>query len=76
MASLPASGVEEKESLEILRKGLSKLLEIQRKLVLMSSVSGLTNYEIAKITGLSLTNVSTLLSRGRKTLKKYYDTRL
>lgn len=75
-ASLPATGVEERESLEILRKGLSKLPEMQRKIVLMSSVNGLTNYEIAKITGLSLTNVSTLLSRGRKALKKYFDTRL
>lgn len=59
--------LENKEKLRIVAKGLKTLPEKQRKVIMMNSLSDMTGEEIAKATGMSQTNIRTILSRGRKT---------
>ena len=69
----PASRLEGKESLTILASGLRKLPESQRRVVLMSAISGLSAPEISDLTELSPSNVRVPLSRGRKALKEFLN---
>ena len=64
--------LENKEKLRIVAEGLKTLPEKQRKVIMMNSLSDMTGEEIAKATGMSQTNIRTILSRGRKTLKEYF----
>lgn len=61
------------------RSDLSLVMEIiaalppnQQTVIRMSSFGGCSNDEIARLTGLSSSNVRTLLSRGRKTIKSLF----
>ncbi|MDR3200550.1 MAG: sigma-70 family RNA polymerase sigma factor [Spirochaetales bacterium] len=54
---------------DALAKGLAKLNEDKRNVILLSYYYGLSNEEIAKKTKMSYTNVCTLKSRGLKELK-------
>ncbi len=68
----PLSRIERNEKMRILEKGLRKLPESQRQVLLMSSISGLSAPEIAEMTSMSYANVRQLLSRGRQFLKVYF----
>ncbi len=69
----PVEAFENKEDIRTVSKMLSQLPENQRKVVIMSAVSGLSNSEIKKATGLSDDNVRVLLSRGRKKLRQLFS---
>lgn len=69
----PDRETEGKDDLRKLTGLLSKLPENQRKVVVMSAVSGMTNTEIRDATGLSDDNVRVLLSRGRKRLRELFS---
>ncbi len=68
----PESGLETRENFQVLTSGLKGLPERQRQVVLMSAISGLSAPEISVITDLSPSNVRTLLSRGRRSLKEFF----
>lgn len=69
----PAESLENREQLHVVSKMLSQLPENQRKIMVMSAVSGLSNNEIKQATGLSDDNVRVLLSRGRKKLRQLFS---
>lgn len=69
----PVESFENREDIRAVSKMLSRLPENQRKVVVMSAVSGLSNSEIKKATGLSDDNVRVLLSRGRKKLRQLFS---
>lgn len=69
----PAEVFENREEVKAVSRMLSQLPENQRKVVVMSAVSGLSNNEIKKATGLSDDNVRVLLSRGRKKLRQLFS---
>ena len=52
---------------------VEELPKKQRKVVLMSLRDGMSNKEIAKMTGLNERTVSSHLAQGRKTLRKFID---
>lgn len=54
-------------------KLLSGFKEKQKKILMLSFYSQLTNDEISKITGESYENVRVIISRGRKKLKEYLE---
>lgn len=59
-----------KEKLEVVNKIIKTLPDNQRKVVMLSSLSGLSNNEIKQVTGLSDDNVRVILSRGRRKIKE------
>ncbi len=67
--------MESREELGILKRGLESLPKMQREVIVLNALRGLSNEEIANVTGLTNTNVRTLLSRGRRTLKELYGKR-
>lgn len=64
--------LESRDNLRIVSRMLSDLPENQRKVVVMSAVSGLSNDEIREATGFTDDNVRVLLSRGRKKLRQLF----
>ena len=68
----PVETMENRENLRAVSAMLHTLPENQRKVVVLSAVSGLSNNEIREVTGLSDDNVRVLLSRGRKKLKQLF----
>lgn len=72
-APSPAVVTERRDDLHTVSALISELPENQRRVVLMSAVSGLSNAEIASSTGLSDDNVRVLLSRGRKRLRQLFS---
>lgn len=67
----PASSVEGREKVAILKKAINLLPENERKVVLMKAINGMSSDEIAEATGFTATNVRVLLHRGRKRIKDY-----
>lgn len=67
------SRLENQDDLKILASGLRKLPESQRQVVLMSAVSGLSAPEISCLTDFSPSNVRILLSRGRRSLREFFN---
>ncbi len=67
----PASAVERRENIAILKEAIKLLPENERKVVLMKAINGMTSDEIAEATGFTTTNVRVLLHRGRKRIKDY-----
>lgn len=61
--------VEVRDSLRILRQAINAMPPEQSEVMKLSAYAGMSNSEIAELTGLSNTNVRTILSRGRKKLK-------
>ena len=61
---------QQEEKAQALSLGLSKLPENQRVAILLSHNQGFTNAEIATILGSSIRAVESMLSRGRKTLRR------
>lgn len=69
----PAESIEAREKLEMVSELMSQLPDNQRRVVMLSAVSGLSNREIKETTGLSDDNVRVLLSRGRRKLKELFS---
>ena len=61
---------QQEEKAHALSEGLSKLPENQRVAILLSHSHGFTNIEVATILGSSVRAVESILSRGRKTLRR------
>ena len=62
--------LQQEEKARALSESLSNLPENQRVAILLSHSQGFTNAEIATILGSSVRAVESILSRGRKTLRK------
>lgn len=69
----PADTTEARDDLERLTGLMKSLPPKQRQIVELSGVSGLSNQEIEKATGLSGDNVRVMLSRGRKKLRELFE---
>lgn len=69
----PAAAFEGKDNLRAVAALLTQLPDNQRKVVMMSAMTGLSNSEISSATGLSDDNVRVLLSRGRKKLRQLFS---
>ncbi|MDE5745810.1 MAG: sigma-70 family RNA polymerase sigma factor, partial [Paramuribaculum sp.] len=67
--STPHKIVEARDSLRILMQAIDTMPAEQGEVLKLSAYAGMSNSEIAELTGLSDTNVRALLSRGRKKLK-------
>lgn len=70
--ALPDCLLEAKDDFGRIEALLGLLPENQRRVITLSSVAGLTNDEIMRVTGLSSVNVRVLLSRGRKKLREMF----
>lgn len=64
------SRIEGRDRLKNVKDLIDELPEQQRKVLLLSGVSGLSNPEIEEVTGLSPENVRSLLCRARKRLRQ------
>jgi len=69
----PVAAIEGKDNLQTVAELLRILPDNQRKVVMMSAVTGLSNSEISSATGLSDDNVRVLLSRGRKKIRQLFS---
>lgn len=69
----PETRLEHKDRLEKVMAHIETLPEPQREVIRMSAVLGLSNDDVAKMSGQSPGNVRTLLSRARKRLKEYIN---
>lgn len=71
----PAIGPEslalKREVLELIQRGLDRLPDEQRLIVILSDVQGFSYEEIAEITGANLGTVKSRLSRGRAGLRDF-----
>jgi len=67
-----ADATEAGEKMRILGLALKSLNETQRRIVLMSTISGMSGDEIASALGLSATNVRTILYRSRSLLRDFF----
>lgn len=65
--------LEQTDTLRMVDSLIGKLPEQQQKVIRMSSALGMDNKQIAEATGLSDVNVRTLLSRGRRQLKRLFE---
>lgn len=68
----PEKKMETADELETIRGLIEKLPENQRLVIKLIGISDCSIKEIEEITNLSNTNVRTLLSRARKTIKEQY----
>lgn len=69
----PDHMLEAKDSLSRIEALLEKLPANQRRVIVLTSIAGLSQDEITEATGISGGNVRVLLSRGRKKLKELFD---
>lgn len=69
----PAANTRRMETMGEISSLLALLPDSQRRVVVLSSVSGLSNSEIQQATGFSEENVRVLLSRGRKKLRELFS---
>lgn len=69
----PGDNLEQREQLRTVALLLRELPENQRKVIMLSAVSGLSNTQIRQATGFSDDNVRVLLSRGRKKLRELFS---
>lgn len=65
--------VEQRDSLEFVTRAIDAMPESHRDVMKLSSFGGLSNSEIADMTGLTAENVRQILSRGRKKLKTLFS---
>lgn len=65
----PYSETEKKNSVDIIRKIIEDLPELQRRIILMRDVEGYELQEIAEITGAQVSAVTMNLSRARKKVR-------
>jgi RNA polymerase sigma-70 factor (ECF subfamily) len=68
----PEKDMEEADELEIVRRLIERLPENQKLVIKLRGLSDCSLEEIEEITNFSATNVRTLLSRARKTIKEQY----
>jgi RNA polymerase sigma-70 factor (ECF subfamily) len=68
----PEKNMEEADELEIVRQLIERLPENQKQVIKLRGLSDCSLEEIEEITNFSATNVRTLLSRARKTIKEQY----
>lgn len=71
--STPEKEFERQDELECVKQLIEKLPENQKQVVRLRGLSDCSPEEIAEITGLTHTNVRTLLSRARKVIKEQYE---
>ena len=70
--SSPDRDLEKANELEIVQQLIEKLPENQKMVIKLRGLSDCTLEEIEEITNFSATNVRTLLSRARKTIREQY----
>jgi RNA polymerase sigma-70 factor (ECF subfamily) len=68
----PEKNMEEADELETVKQLIERLPENQKLVIKLRGLSGCSLEEIGEITNFSATNVRTLLSRARKTIKEQY----
>lgn len=66
----PQQQLEEQESRQRLRQGISKLTDKQRAIIRMRNVENLSYADIAKVTGTTESSVRGMISKARATLLK------
>lgn len=69
----PETRLEHKDRLARVMSHIETLPESQREVIRMSAILGLSNDDVAKMSGQSPGNVRTLLSRAGKRLKEYIN---
>lgn len=69
----PQTRLEDKDRLAKVMEQIESLPAAQREVIRMSAILGLSNDDVAKMSGQSPGNVRTLLSRARKRLKEYFN---
>lgn len=69
----PLKKMEQAEKTALLRQAVKLLPEIERKIIVMRALKGMSSDEIAHTMGLTPANVRVILHRGRKKLKDYLD---
>lgn len=69
----PAEALESRERMMAMAEMIRTLPENQRRVILLSAVSGLSNSEIREATGMTDDNVRVLLSRGRRKLRDLFS---
>lgn len=72
-SSTPAEVYESSEKISLLRKAVGMLPEIERRVIILKAVKGMSGGEIAQTTGLSHANVRVIIHRARKRLRQYLD---
>ncbi len=71
-AHTPHSQMEEKESVELIRKIIDSLPQLQQRIILMRDVEGYELDEIAQIVGTQVSAVTMNLSRARKKVREKF----
>lgn len=66
-----ARRTEQRDLADKTRDIIDRLPEQQRRIVIMKDIEDMTYDEMAGLTGLTVQNLRTLLSRGRKTLRQF-----
>lgn len=69
----PHQIVQARDSLHFLQQAIDAMPTQQSEVMKLSAYAGMSNSEIAELTGLSDTNVRAILSRGRKKLKTLFS---
>lgn len=69
----PFDKIDLNDRLKVVNELIRQLPENQRRVLVMSSVNGLSNNEIHRITGLSDENVRVSLSRGRRKIRNLFE---
>ncbi len=69
----PGDQIERREQLQAVAAMLKELPDNQRRVIMLSAVSGLSNTQIREATGFSDDNVRVLLSRGRRKLRELFS---
>lgn len=69
----PETRLEHKDRLARVMAHIESLPAAQREVIRMSAILGMSNDDVAKMSGQSPGNVRTLLSRARKRLKEYFN---
>lgn len=68
-----ASDTERRDQIEYIERFLDTLPEQQRTVMRLSAFGGCSNDEIVQLTGISDSNVRTLLSRGRRKIRQLFS---
>ncbi len=69
----PTLSAEHADDLQLLRRAIGRLPELQRRVLSLSVFAGCSNAEIAEITGLSDISVRVALSRSRTRLRELFN---
>lgn len=70
--STPESELEDREAIRGVKLLINRLPERQREVIRLRSIENLSYEDIENITGLSSSNIRTLLSRARKSIKESF----